>query len=356
MLILLFSSFVTGVTVKCRRKLGKREFTFRLANHAFAALAIVLVCTTQSARCLAEIFQGDHLCSEVQQALRVLEAGNGVVDALRLVFADASDTSAANVAAEQFKSFDQFAGLLLAGCTPRLLETMTLDATTVANRTAGLQPPAWQLGNWAQHGRLARRIWEEAKTRMDKDPEKASRLAIAAMVLAAQDRFNPSPLAQFLKDPAAANMTGVEVKQLQALFKEVDLTKKLSEETFARRAAVAEPLNRCIEFAKPGQEYGTNAASVVDGFRQGWPRVTSRDEAWLLSNLVWRFYCLSRANADQKSIDAVTGLVKELGPRTDDLYARRWLEQVLTIPGERPKNSGVRIIRDPNEMKPGKGP
>jgi hypothetical protein len=299
----------------------------------------------------------DRLCADVQKTLDIPGAGRGVLDALELVFAGADDKPQADRQAKQFDDFEAFATTLLPGSQPNTLEFASLDIINVSNRYSVLVPPRWRYGDWAQREQLVRRLWEHAKAVRTKNALAASRAAKAALLLTAQDCFRmQASLLGLLRDPQCAALTNTDPALVQALIDEVTPAHDSGAGRMHRVESIGAPLNYCIESEKVDEEYARQAALIVTGFRGGWQNAMTRDERWEMTNLMWRFVCLSRANHDEKSVTDVTIVVHELLPQTTDKYAKRWLGETLTVPGDRPKSSGVKFYHDPNQTKPGRGP
>src|SRR5438552_4750190 len=118
----------------------------------------------------------DELCAQVQSALQVSDKGTGVLDALRLVFGEATDRKQADVAAKLFEKFDELADLILRCSTTRLLAVEVLKNTSVINPLEDFDPPRWQYGTWPQRSALLRTLWGQAKWLRKDDPARAARL------------------------------------------------------------------------------------------------------------------------------------------------------------------------------------
>jgi hypothetical protein len=294
-------------------------------------------------------------CLEVQRALSIPPSGRGIFDALLRVFAGSTDKASALARAKSFDELDAVATAVLAGSDPGALELMVLDVTNVANRYEVLVPPQWKFGDRTQRGVLVSRMWQRAKDTRLKDSANAQRLARAAMGILAQDTFGSSPVG-LLHDPECASLVGLKSGEVAALLKIYTPPKSTGAERMARVEAVGEPLNRMIANGKADAQYQGDAQLLVKGFRSSWPGANGHDEQWRLANLLWRFNCLSKSNSDQNSVAQIASIVRDLTPQTSDPYAKRWLEEVLTVPGARPKDSGVRFFHEPNQLKPGKGP
>jgi len=292
----------------------------------------------------------DGFCAQVTDLLGVPPNGSGVLDALTLVYGDVADKVQADAATSAFTRFDEFAQKLLAGSEPRLLETRVLDLIDVASGDQAEKPPAWRFGSHGQRLFFGQRMWHEAKRVRPTDPARAARLGKAAILLQVQDLFSGGP--GLLRDPACPSLVSVDAKQIQPLLDQFSMPYRDAHAAFGRIAAIVQPLERCIAGGKPQEEYQKDAADVIKAFHDAWPQLTSRHDCWQFAHLLWQFVCLSRDRHDQSSIDRAQAVVSELAPATVDPYAKPWLEQAMTMPGERPKTTSIRILTEPNQMKP----
>jgi hypothetical protein len=75
----------------------------------------------------------------------------------------------------------------------------------------------------------------------------------------------------------------------------------------------------------------------------------------LMSNnagFLWRAACLARSREDAAAVTELERLAAELEPGTPEQLPRNWLRDAVRIGGPAPTDSGARIIRNPNDLKP----
>lgn len=251
---------------------------------------------------------------------------------------------------------DKFCRDIVAGARPDELGDLVLTKSSILSK---MPPEGDDIGKPATRARVMALVLDRAKALAASGDADSSRTAYTAyVILAAQEIDVPTPLQlctvllseEFL---GVMRSSGADIDALQVL------GNQCAEQLGAYTESITE-LGPALD-ALIATDATPLPPSEVDSFLRKLSAEWSRKgfSAWsgrVFCKFAWNLNCLAKARGDAASAEKVRSWVaarlKEQGLST---HERRWLEEVLSLPGGAPKNSGVLILKDPNQVKP-KGP
>ncbi|MGH7176803.1 MAG: hypothetical protein ACREJC_05425 [Tepidisphaeraceae bacterium] len=295
--------------------------------------------------------EGTRIATRVQELLEVPCKGHGVIDASILV----RDEHFSKGDLKSQRLWDRTAELILAGSIPDELEDRTLEKITANDCFSSMSDGNCPYGTVVHRGRLRRSLWDAARSfdRQGQDPERVRRYTRAALVSCVNDRFNGIGIFGWIvRYEQAQRMLQIDDASLKELRRIADNFSDDSNEQNSARVEAAEALNRlCQPHAMPTftidvDKFFAAAALTWTGCGENsWRK-------WKLANMTWRLCCLARARNDTETLRRAEEFAAKMQAQTDNPHYKRWMSQAITLPGPVPKDSGVTVVRGPNDLKP----
>lgn len=203
---------------------------------------------------------------------------------------------------------------------------------------------------------LERRLLKLAGDNFETSPETARALARALIVLKSHDRirfFGSFPLKA--GDHPLYDVAGLTPAQ-QSKIRELETRlRQKHTDCIPYYKVTSDILMSLIESPTSEELWKQSVPEFVKQLKAGWAKA---DEVLMvrfaLATHSWRLVCLARHHRIETLEPALRAAVDELKQQTADPVALRWLDEIFTMPGGPPKDSGVRVVTNPNERKPGR--
>ena len=208
-----------------------------------------------------------------------------------------------------------------------------------------------EFGTAAARVQITIRLTEMAQRSAPADPETARMLLRAALLIAVHDRMGSHRvLAQFPRDDGLRQiLAGNEemIRAVTAIADEIQISAKAYVDHIMISGPLLDEMIAGAAIDKDKAERFLRSASALWDTPE-----TYLSDRWRTCGLLWRFRCLAAARQDTEALKLVESTVDSLRSRSRSTLVTTWLDQVMNEPGASPRSSGIKIITDPNQLKP----
>jgi len=249
---------------------------------------------------------------------------------------------------------DQMAALILEGGRPGWLTDQCLKRVRVDRHSTDYDRAAdWMWCRSMERNRLISQLRKQATNSLSSDPARAKRLSRAALLFASNDLhgYGHSFVQSMGKDSDFIKALGVSSSQADEI-RQIGARFVVSVEQNADEEALAAELDRLI---------ATDAKDLPESDYLAWlrhfeSRWANAGELPALreshARYLWRFCCLMRARSMSAPLAEATAVSKRLQSATPSVHGKRWLQEAITLPGPSPKDSGLKVVKVPDDTKP----
>jgi hypothetical protein len=236
------------------------------------------------------------------------------------------------------------------------LSFRSLKNVHINQRAWFLSTPGYRQQDLAARSSLIRHLRTRGAELASSDSEAAGRYVRAAIILTAQDRFEVGPFhfTSIIQDESMLRLAGLRPDGTDLIRKIAARLAQQEEVAREDRINAYEASRALIASPKDAAVWSREGPRFLKAIETAWDKSTERtDERFTYANMLWRFNCLARSVGDDQTLRSVGAAVASMRKRTVDPDELRWLDEVLAIPGPAPTSPGIKIIRHPDEMKPG---
>ncbi|WP_428938128.1 hypothetical protein [Fontivita pretiosa] len=202
---------------------------------------------------------------------------------------------------------------------------------------------------------VAYSLWREAVRVVDSDPAKAQRLARTAAVLCIQpgDATSSAMALDLVREPQSHRVLGLSEPQHRALMELARSRYCNSGEYHQWTLGLSKAIDELIAAPAGSKLDRSRLESALDHFRAIW--ISSGEaiqDRWANAGYLWRLVCLARAEGDAEALALIRNKLDELDGQSHDPNSRRWLKEIMTLPGGRPSPIGLGKVPTLSECKP----
>jgi hypothetical protein len=250
----------------------------------------------------------------------------------------------------------EFAHAVVGGVKPELLAYP--DTVTVKSKVWYADRPEAEARRLAMASvHLERQLLEMAAKAAKEGSDNARTLVRAYLVLLAHDRasFSSGRWQRTVDDVnvfALARLSAEQQTRLDELLDSLE-AQKLAGLDF--NYITCRILIDLMETPGSQADWDAKLPAFVQAGRDGW--AVAPDELnirYAFCTHAWRLVCLARHHRITGVEESLRPLIDDLKKDTTDPMVLGWLDQILNLPGGPPDHVGVKIVKHPNERKPGR--
>ncbi|WP_428938130.1 hypothetical protein [Fontivita pretiosa] len=253
---------------------------------------------------------------------------------------------------------ERMARVVYAGVRPNLIRDEFWSAYPANSFPADpvqVQKVKQLTGPNGEYPAVAYSLWKEAVRVVDSDPAKAQRLARTAMVLCIQqgDARMSEMTIHLARQPQSHRVLGLSEQQHRALLGLAESRSYVSNEYDQHTRALTKAIDELIAAPAGSKLDRSRVESALRDFEAIWiwsgERIQNR---WANAGYLWRLVCLARAEGDAEALALIRNKLDELDGQSHDPNSRRWLKEIMTLPGGRPSPIGLGKTPTLAECKP----
>jgi len=204
---------------------------------------------------------------------------------------------------------------------------------------------------------VRRQLYDQILALASKEQESDARgaaILLRAYLVLVSDDFSAVPsadLVKLIRDKKSLKLIGVDEHSTKALATAADELESAAQSMFAFVMLSAPMLAGMLQ--PEGAIDPSLRTKLLTELREASARsqIDLRAQRTYATTL-WTFYRLASSRRDIPSCKAVEAEVEHLAAAATNAHASRWFREVLTTPGGAPKNSGTKIVKGPNDLKP----
>lgn len=252
------------------------------------------------------------------------------------------------------RTIEHFAEVVSRGVPPGALQHLILDRVSIGSSI----PKHPQYGYPLQRTVVIDAMKAEAAAQSKGDPGSGARIARAVVFMAAEDNFSLGRVTSrsTLGSPEFLRLCQLADESIRGL---VQLDADLSSEfkTCAQENTLAaSALDAAIQDASDRVPPDILEECIMR-LEKAWQatKLDARSQ-WQCCRILWKLKCLSKARGDAEASRRVRETVErwERSGNARIAASKGWVREVITLDGPVPRNSGIKVIRNPNDMKPGR--